>query len=115
FAELHRRVEHCAAWMRAEGCGPRDVVGITIADEIAHLTVSLASFTLGIPQVSVPTYEPAAARATLARALDVTRVIAVEPGHGLPGISASFVTPASLAQPRAVPPQDALKLDPEAP
>jgi len=43
FAELHRRVEHCAAWMRAEGCGPRDVVGITIADEIAHLTVSLAT------------------------------------------------------------------------
>jgi len=115
FAELHRRVEHCAAWMRAEGCGPRDVVGITIADEIAHLTVSLATFTLGVPQVCLPTYDPAPARAALARSLEVTRVIAADPAHGLPGIAASFIEPAALAQPRTVPPQEALSADPEAP
>ena len=115
YAELHRRVEHCAAWMRAEGCGPGDVVGITIADEIAHLTVSLASFTLGIAQVCLPTFEPATPRAKLARALDVTRVIAVERDHALPGIAASFVVPAALAQPRDVPPQEALRVEPDAP
>jgi acyl-coenzyme A synthetase/AMP-(fatty) acid ligase len=115
YAELRRRVEHCAAWMRAEGCGPDDVVGITIADEIAHLTVSLASFTLGIAQVCLPTFEPAAPRAKLARALDVTRVIAVERDHALPGIAASFVAPAALAQPRDVPTQEALRVEPDAP
>ena len=113
-AELRRRVEHAAAWMRAQGCAPGDVVGITIADEVAHLTACFAAFTLGVPQVSLPTYEPPAARTRLARALGVTRVIAAEPAHGLAGIAASFATPAFLAQPVAVETQDALVADPAA-
>ncbi|MEO8487340.1 MAG: class I adenylate-forming enzyme family protein [Betaproteobacteria bacterium] len=114
FAELHRRVEHCAAWLRAQGCGAGDVVGITIADDIAHLTVSFALLALGLPQVCLPTYEPATAREKLARAVGVTRVVAIDPGHGLPGVAASLVTPEFLAQPRAAPPQEALEADPEA-
>lgn len=114
YAELHRCVEHAAAWLRDEGCTAADVVGITIADELGHLVVSLAALTLGVPQVGLPTYEPQAARLRLARALRVTRVIAVDPAHGLPGIAASFVTPAFLAQPRRVPPQDAFDADPAA-
>jgi acyl-coenzyme A synthetase/AMP-(fatty) acid ligase len=114
YAELHRRVEHAAAWLRDEGCGAGDVLGITIADELAHLVVSLAALALGLPQAGLPTFEPQAARLKLAQSLGVTRVIAVEPAHGLPGIAASFVTPGFLAQPRHVPLQEALNADPEA-
>src|SRR5512147_2698247 len=114
YAELLRRVEHAAAWLRDEGCGAADILGITVADELAHLVVSLATLTLGLPQAGLPTYEPQAARLKLARSLGVTRVIAVEPAHGLPGIAASFVTPAFLAQPGHEPRQDALDADPEA-
>jgi acyl-CoA synthetase (AMP-forming)/AMP-acid ligase II len=108
-----------ASSTRRRGCARRDapagdVVGITIADEVAHLTACFAAFTLGVPQVSLPTYEPPAARTRLARALGVTRVIAAEPAHGLAGIAASFATPAFLAQPVAVETQDALVADPAA-
>ena len=113
YAELGRRVEHCAAWMRAQGCAAGDVLGITIADEIAHLTVCFASLVLGLPQVCLPSYEPHAARARLARTLGVTRIFTVDPAHALDGVAASFVTPAFLARPRTVPPQDALDADPE--
>lgn len=112
YAELQRRVEHAAAWMRAQGCAAGGIVGITIADEIAHLTVSLACLVLGLPQICLPTYEPRAVRDKLARALGVARVIAADPEHALPGIAVSLVAPASLAQPRRVPAQDALDADP---
>ncbi|MFI4924162.1 MAG: class I adenylate-forming enzyme family protein [Vicinamibacteria bacterium] len=115
FAELVRRVDHCAKWLRAEGCGASDLVGVTVADDIAHLTVCYALLTLGVPQFCLPTFEPAAVREKLARLIGVTRVVAVEPGHGVPGLAASFLTPAFLARPREVAPQEALVSDPESP
>lgn len=114
YAELHRRVGHAAAWLRDEGCRAGDIVGITVADDYAHLTVGLALLTLGLPQVSLPSYDPPDARLALARRLGVTRVVAADPAHALPGIAASLVAPAALADTRPVPTQDALDARPDA-
>ncbi|HEY8244671.1 MAG TPA: hypothetical protein VII68_14490, partial [Casimicrobiaceae bacterium] len=42
FPELADRVRECSAWLVADGCGRGEIVGITIADDTAHLVVSLA-------------------------------------------------------------------------
>lgn len=114
YPELHRRVEHAAAWLRSQGVGANDVVAITVADEIAHLTLSFALLALGVQQVSLPTYEPLRARQELARLLDVTRVVVVDPDDALPGIAASFLAPTDLTAPSRAASVEALVADPEA-
>ena len=114
YAELHRRVEHAAAWLRAEGCAAGDIVGITIADDVPHLVVALALLGLGLPLVALPTYQPGPARRKLAAALGVTRVVALDRVHALDGVALSLATPSFLAQPGPTPLQESLSADPDA-
>lgn len=114
FPELAGRVRACAARLASEGCGPAEVVGITIADEVAHLTVSLALLDLGVPQVSLPAWDPPAVRTRLAERLDVGRVVAVDPQHALPGRALSLASPAALARATRDDDRDALSADPNA-
>lgn len=111
YRELEGRMDACAAWLLAQGVGPRDVVGFTIADETAHLVVSLALLVLGVPQVSLPSYESAAARRRLAERLRVSRVVVVDPGLALPGIAAHRFDATSATAGTA--PVAALDADPE--
>jgi len=98
FSELRGSVENCAAWLVREGCRPSQVVGITIAEELTNLVVSLALLHLGVPQVCLPTYDPPAMRLRLARRLAVARIVVTDQRHALPGRDASLLTPETLAR-----------------
>lgn len=86
YPELVRRVDACAARLVRGGCAPGDIVGLTVADDVDHLVASLALASLGLPQATLASHAPADMRARLARRLGVSRVVAADPGHALPGI-----------------------------
>ena len=85
YAELDLRVRACAAWLLAEGCAPREIVGVTLADEVPHLVVCLALLTLGVPQAALPTFETQAVRRRLAERLALTRVVVADAADAIPG------------------------------
>ena len=72
YAEFLGRVEGCARWLVAEGCLPGEIVGVTIGDELTNLTVTLALMVLGVPQVCLPTHDPAPMRESMARPMRST-------------------------------------------
>lgn len=112
YAELDLRVRACAAWLLAEGCAPREIVGVTLADEVPHLVVCLALLTLGVPQAALPTFETQAVRRRLAERLALTRVVVADAADAIPGIVASrFDVGAPAGAPGDVTP---LNADPEA-
>jgi long-chain acyl-CoA synthetase len=115
YAELHRNVEACAAWLTREGCLPSEVAGITIADEYLHMVASLALLSLGIPQVCLPTHDPVSMRMHLAQRLAVGRVIVTDLQHALPGRQVLPLAPESLGSTANVAVADAADADPDAP
>ena len=92
YAELAAQVRDCAAWLARQGCVPGHIVGITVADEMLHLVTSLALLSLGVPQVCLPTHEPASKRESLAEKLQVKRVVVTNLAHALPGRDVSPLT-----------------------
>jgi long-chain acyl-CoA synthetase len=92
YAELLRRVQQCATWLAGEGCRGSQLVGITIADDFTHLVTSLSLLALGVPQICLPTTDPASRRATFASKLAVGRLVAADPQHAIPGVPTSWLT-----------------------
>lgn len=115
FVELLARVSTCASWIRREGCQPHEVVGITVADDIAHMVASIALLSLGIPHICLPTYDPVAKRADLARRLGVRRVVLTEWRDALPNLQALLLTREHLEPAVRARPLTALLADPDAP
>jgi acyl-coenzyme A synthetase/AMP-(fatty) acid ligase len=93
YAELLGRVQSCASWLKREGCHPAEVVGITVAEETAHMVVSLALLAIGVPQICLPSYDPAPKRRLVAARLGVARVIVDDPQYALPGPAALVLPP----------------------
>lgn len=114
YAEFLGRVENCARWLVAEGCLPGEIVGVTIADELTNLTVTLALMVLGVPQVCLPTHDPAPMREVMARRLAVSRIVSTRPEHALPGRTLSLVTPDALRSPSRLGPLTPIDADPDA-
>ncbi|HEV8552709.1 MAG TPA: AMP-binding protein [Casimicrobiaceae bacterium] len=114
YAELVGCVENCAAWLTCEGCLPSEVVGITIADEYIHMVASLALLCLGIPQVCLPTHDPASMRLHLAQTLAVNRVIVTDLQHALAGRKALLLTSETLGAAANAEPPDAAAANPDA-
>src|SRR5258705_95421 len=85
YVELLRPIGACVAWLTRRGCVSSEVVGITIADEYVHLVASLALLVLGIPQVCLPTRDPASMRLRLAQRIPVDRVIVTDVNNALDG------------------------------
>lgn len=98
FAQFDARSRACADWLVAGGLRAGESVGITIADEVSHLVVCHALLRLGVPQVTLPAFEPPAARRRLAERLRVTRVVAVDPSDALAGFPLVRVEPARLCE-----------------
>ena len=115
YAELLRRVRSCATWLAAEGCSRDRIVGITVAGDFQHLVISLALLALGVPQVCLPTTEPAGRRSDLAARLDVARIVVAEAQHGLPGWPTSLLAPGHYASTGSGVLPDAIDADPDAP
>jgi acyl-coenzyme A synthetase/AMP-(fatty) acid ligase len=95
YAALAARVRARAAGLRADGLGPREIVGIAVADEALHLETALALLALGVPQVALPTFEPIEVRRRLAARLGVTRVVAASSAEAIDGLALSRCRPGS--------------------
>lgn len=115
YVELRRPVGACVAWLTRRGCVSSEVVGITIADEYAHMVASLALLVLGIPQVCLPTRDPASMRLQLAQRIPVDRVIVTDVNHALDGPETLVLTREILDARNEVEAPDAIDADPDAP
>jgi long-chain acyl-CoA synthetase len=115
YRELAGQVFAVARWLSREGCTPSEVVGIAIADEVAHLTASLALLSLGIPQVCLATTTTLTGRLDVARRLGVQRVVVADPRHALPGLTALVLAPGVSATAGGGEPPAALAADSDAP
>ncbi len=87
FVELARGVRRLAAWLLARGFVPGDVVGITVRAPLRHLLTTHALMRIGCVELSLPSYEPAGARATLAARCRASCVITDGADDDLPGLS----------------------------
>ncbi len=115
YSELHRSVRHCAAWLARAGCLPREVIGITIADEPTHLVVSLALLQLGIPQVCLPTHDPEVMRRHLAQRLAVRRIVVTDSTFALSGTQTLSLVPEILDDRAIDESPAAVAVDPDTP
>ncbi len=115
YSDLHCAVEACAAWLFRCGCAPSEVVGITIADEYLHTVASLALLALGVPQVCLPTRDPAAMRRRLAQRIGVARVVVTDPTHALEGPQTLSLTRDVLDAPVRAASCEAIDANPDAP
>jgi long-chain acyl-CoA synthetase len=75
YGELLTRMDRAAAGFAAMGMGPIDTVGLSIGDEIEHLVACLGLLAAGTTQVTLSTFDPAEANASLARAAGVNVVL----------------------------------------
>ena len=114
YAELLRRARTCAAWLASQRLVATESVGLTIADEFAHIVASFALLLLGVPQVTLPTHDPAAKRAALAERLGVRCVVAADARHALPGLELLLLTPERARDGDGAPPEP-IAIDEDAP
>jgi long-chain acyl-CoA synthetase len=115
YPELSRAVEACAAWLSRSGCAASEVVGITVADDYLHTVASLALLALGVPQVCLPTHDPASMRLHVAQRIGVSRAIVTNPTHALDGSETLLLTRNVLDAPARGRPCAAVDADPDAP
>lgn len=114
-AELLGHVENCAAWLARRERLPSEVVGVTIADEYTHMVASLALLYLGIPQVCLPTHDPAAMRLDLTQRLPVSRVVVTDVQQAHAEREPLLLTPEILHAADPAEPPAAVDGDPDAP
>src|SRR6476660_6154548 len=74
YPELVERVSDCARMLVQQGLVPGLVTGISLPDEIDHLTVALALICLGTPQLNLGSQEAAAVKEALLAKLGVTQI-----------------------------------------
>jgi len=72
WAQLAGLVDAQARTLRAAGLSRSSVVGIQCDEDLPHLVLTLATIQLGASSCTLPTYEPASARDSIARRCGVT-------------------------------------------
>jgi acyl-coenzyme A synthetase/AMP-(fatty) acid ligase len=97
YRELHALAGGCAEWLRSLGVEPGERVGVSIADDRAHLVVALGLASLGAAHATLATHDPAASRSRLAERVGVRRVVALHDGDSLPGLDLVKLDPERLA------------------
>lgn len=96
YALVARDSRRLAAWLAGQGLGPGDTVGITIAEDLPQLLVSLALLRLGCRQVSLPRRDPAPMRAALAQRLGVVAIVGEAAGDAIDGTSLLLPDPGGI-------------------
>lgn len=76
YGALVERVAQIAGALTRRGVGQGSVVGLSVADEIDHMILTLATLACGASQVTLATYETADLRARIAAQAGVTHVVA---------------------------------------
>lgn len=85
YATLALHVGRMAGWLRRQGIGPGETVGLTLREEYPHLLATLALLALGCRQVTLGSRDPPAMRADLAARLRVAAVLGEREADALPG------------------------------
>lgn len=85
YGEFARVVAALARALLDRGVGRGATVAITMRREIDHLLASAALLTLGVPQLTLASHEPHAARTKLARRAGATLVLADQPEDAVDG------------------------------
>jgi acyl-CoA synthetase (AMP-forming)/AMP-acid ligase II len=86
FAALDRRVAAAAGWLARQGLRPGDGVGVTLRQDMAHITAALALLRLGCDQVTLASHDPPAQRQALAQRLHLALLLGDAPADALPGL-----------------------------
>lgn len=81
FTQFRDAVRHCANRLHADGLGPGDVVGISVADDVLNFIATFALLRLGCVQLLLPTRETASVRADLAARVGCRVCLSDVPGH----------------------------------
>lgn len=125
WAQLARLVDAQARALRAAGLSHSSVVGIQCDEDLPHLVLTLAAIQLGASSCTLPTYEPASSRDSIARRCGVTdrvdaSTLAAELAHGsaseLAPELALETAPASAPDPApALAPESASAAEPDPP
>jgi len=97
YRDLHAMVGGCAAWLRAEGIGPGDRVGVTLADDVPHVVVMLGLAAIGAAHATLATHDRGPMRARFAARIGAKRVVAIHDEHRLPGLGLVALDPDHLA------------------
>ncbi|HTS20422.1 MAG TPA: AMP-binding protein [Casimicrobiaceae bacterium] len=113
-AELLRRTRTCAAWLAGHGLVAGETVGVTVADDLAHIVVTFALLILGVPQICLPTLDPVGKRLSVGERLGVRRVVADRANGALPRLAMLSLEPDHYAAGGADL-ERSLSLDPNAP
>jgi acyl-CoA synthetase (AMP-forming)/AMP-acid ligase II len=85
YATLAYRVDALAGWLARQGVAAGDMAGVTLRDDMAHITTALALLRLGCDQVALASHDPPALRAALAARLRVGVLVGDDAADALPG------------------------------
>jgi len=114
YRELHALVGGCATWLRTQGVEAGERVGVSIADDLAHLVVMLGLASLAAAHATLATYEPAPLRSRLAARTGVRRVVASDDTLALDGLAFVPLDPGRMASWRTQAPAPLARPDPSA-
>ena len=98
YGEFSERVASFAGWMLERGLTLGSVTGVSIQDEIEHLTCTMALLCLGIPQISLASHDSGLTKRALASKLGVKQIVAERAEEWMDGLMTFVVEhkPAAL-------------------
>jgi long-chain acyl-CoA synthetase len=88
YARLWRRVNRLAAYLQDKGLAPGQTVGVSVKTEYRHFLTALALMRLGCIQITLPTFESAQYRQSLASQARVQAQVIELEAHALAGMPA---------------------------
>lgn len=97
YARLDEAARRMAGWLLRQGVRPGEMVGLTLRDDLLHMTVALALLRMGCGQVALASHDTAAMRAETAARLGVRTILGDSDADSLPGLSLLTPEPAGPA------------------
>lgn len=82
---LFKRVCERTAWLVESGLNPRSMSGVTVVDDLDHLSLTLALLSLHAPSISLSSLNPGSRNQSIASSVGVETCIVDQPGRGVPG------------------------------
>jgi long-chain acyl-CoA synthetase len=87
YSALFKSVIEFASWLLDHGLTPGAVTGVSIKDEIGHLTCTMALLCLGTPQMSLASHENGATKLALARKVGIKQIIVEQSEEWMDGLT----------------------------
>jgi long-chain acyl-CoA synthetase len=87
YGEFSERVAAFASWLLDRGLTPGSATGVSINDEIGHITCTMALLCLGTPQMSLASHENGATKRALAGKIGIKQIIAEQSEEWMHGLA----------------------------